>query len=251
MNAQAFTTFAAGLAFAAAVPAQTVTNTPTSLKSGESARSGQDVIAAEVTERETGSEGDHMTGDWGGLRTQLVDRGVHLQAGYIGEVIGNVSGGLRTGAIYEGLLELGVQVDTEKAGLWKNGTFQISSLFPHGRGFSERYVGDLLGASNIEAYQSWRLYDLWYEHQFGDRFSVRVGQFTADEEFAYTDAGGNFLNSSFGWPAFISGNTINTGPAYYVAAPGVRLNFDVSDEFFLRFAVFDGDTFDNPQGDPG
>jgi porin len=251
MSAQTFTAVATGLTFAVAASAQTSTNAPASPKTDEGPRGGQDVIAAEVKERETGSESDHLTGDWGGLRTKLVDRGVHLQAGYIGEVIGNVSGGLRTGAIYEGLLEVGVRVDTEKAGLWKNGTFQISSLFPHGPGFSERYVGDLLTASNIEAYESWRLYDLWYEHQFGDRFSVRVGQFTADEEFAYTEAGWNFLNSSFGWPAFISGNTINTGPAYYVAAPGIRLDFDISDEFFLRFAVFDGDTFDNQQGDPG
>jgi porin len=36
-----------------------------------------------------------------------------------------------------------------------------------------------------------------------------------------------------------------------VAAPGIRLNLNVSDEFFLRVAVFDGDTFDNPEGDPG
>ena len=140
----------------------------------------REVIAAEVKEQETGSEGDHMTGDWGGLRTKLVDRGVHLQAGYIGEVIGNVSGGLKTGAIYEGLFELGVRVDTEAAGLWKNGTFQVSSLFPHGPGFSEKYSGDLLTASNIEAYESWRLYELWYEHTFAEKFSVRVGQFTAD-----------------------------------------------------------------------
>lgn len=210
----------------------------------------REVIAAEVKERETGVEGDHMTGDWGGLRTKLVDRGVHLQAGYIGEVIGNASGGRRAGAIYEGLFETAVRVDTENAGLWKGGTFQVSSLFPHGQGFSERYVGDLLTASNIEAYESWRLYDLWYEHGFGEKLSVRVGQFTADEEFAYTEAGANFLNSGFGWPAFISANTINTAPAFFVAAPGLRLNLDVSRELFVRMAVFDGDTFDNPAGDP-
>ncbi|MGZ8939170.1 MAG: carbohydrate porin [Limisphaerales bacterium] len=247
MNARTIVTVAGGVCLAMGASAQT-TNDPPKQISKESAR--QEVIAAEVKERETGSEGDHMTGDWGGLRTKLVDRGVHLQAGYIGEVIGNVSGGLRTGTIYQGLFEMGVRVDTEAAGLWKGGTFQISSLFPHGSGFSHRYVGDLLTASNIEGYESWRLYDLWYEHAFGEKFSVRVGQFAADEEFAYTEAGGNFLNSAFGWPAFISGNTLNTGPAFFAAAPGIRFNLDVSRELFVRLAAFDGDTFDNPQGDP-
>ena len=247
MNATTLFTIAGGVCLTCGISAQT--NDP-SKELPKEIVGRQEVIAAEVKERETGSEGDHMTGDWGGLRTKLVDRGVHLQAGYIGEVIGNISGGLRTGAIYEGLFEIGTRVDTEEAGLWKGGTFQISSLFPHGPAFSHRYVGDLLTASNIEAYESWRLYDLWYEHDFGARFSVRIGQFTADEEFAFTEAGGNFLNSAFGWPAFISANTINTGPAFFVAAPGIRFNFDVSRELFVRLAVFDGDTLDNPHGDP-
>lgn len=210
----------------------------------------REVIAAEVPEFETGFEGDHMTGDWAGLRTKLVDHGVHLQAGYIGEVIGNISGGLKRGAIYEGLFEASLRLDTEKAGLWKGGTFQISTLFPHGTGFSADYAGDLLTASNIEGYESWRLYDLYYEHEFGEHVSVRAGQFGADEEFAYTEAGANFINSAFGWPAFISGNTINSGPAYYVAAPGIRFNIEPTEEFFVRLGAFDGDTFDNREGDP-
>jgi porin len=191
-----------------------------------------------------------MTGDWAGHRTKLLERGVHLQAGYIGEVIGNTSGGLRRGAIYEGLFEASLRLDTAKAGLWRGGTFQVSTLFPHGTGFSADYLGDLLSASNIEAYESWRLYDLYYEHQFNEFVSLRLGQFAADDEFAYTDAGANFINSAFGWPAFISGNTVNTGPAFYVAAPGIRLNVEPRDEFFLRLAFFDGDSFDNRQGDP-
>jgi porin len=212
--------------------------------------SGRDVIAAEVPERETGFERDHMTGDWGGLRSKLVDRGVHLQAGYIGEVIGNVSGGLKRGAIYQGLFEAGLHLNTKKAGLWEGGTFQVSTLFPHGTEFSADYPGDLLTASNIEGYESWRLYDLYYEHQFGKHFSVRIGQFAADEEFAFTKSGSDFINSAFGWAAFISANTVNTGPAFYVAAPGIRFNIEPTDEFFLRIAVFDGDTFDNREGDP-
>jgi porin len=210
----------------------------------------REVIAAEVKEKETGSERDHLTGDWGGLRTKLVDRGVHLQAGYIGEVIGNVSGGLKTGAIYEGLFETGLEINTEAAGWWKNGTFQISSLFPHGPGFSEKYTGNLLTPSNVEAYESWRLYELWYEHRFAEKFSVRLGQFTADDEFAVTEAGSEFVNSAFGWPAFISANTINTGPAFFVAAPGIRFDYEITQELYARVAVFDGDTFDNREGDP-
>ena len=211
---------------------------------------GERVIAAEVRERETGWEGDHMSGTWGGWRTKLVERGVHLQAGYVGEVLWNASGGLRRGATYEGLLELGAEFDTELLGLWKGGTLRVTSLFPHGRPFSQNYVGDVLGASNIEAYESMRLYELWYEHRFTEGFSVRAGQLVADDEFAHTEPGSFFLNSAFGWPAFISGNTLNTGPAYFVAAPGVRLRFEPADSVFVQAAIFDGDSFDSVEGDP-
>ena len=217
----------------------------------QSSPDGQRVIAAEVRERETGWEGDHLTGDWGGWRDRMVERGIHLQAGYVGEILGNVSGGLRRGAIFEGLLELGIDFDSEKLGLWNGGTLHSSALFPHGSPFSTKYVGDILTASNIEAYESFRLYELWYEQRFlEDQFSVRLGQLVADDEFAFTDSGGLFINSAFGWPAFISGNTVNTGPAFHVATPGVRLRYEAAEELYLQAGIFDGDSFDSPLGDP-
>jgi porin len=211
----------------------------------------REVVAAEVRERETLRESDHLTGDWAGWRSKLVERGIHFQAGYIGEVLANVSGGLRRGASYEGLLELAVELDTERMSLWNGGTFHVSSLYPHGAAFSEKYVGDLLTASNIDAYDSFRLYQFWYEQTFmNDQFSVRFGQLLADDEFAFTEPGGYFLNSAFGWPAFISANTVNTGPAFFVAAPGVRFRYQPSERFFAQAGVFDGDSFDSAEGDP-
>jgi porin len=79
---------------------------------------------------------------------------------------------------------------------------------------------------------------------------VRAGIVLADEEFAGTEGGGNLINSSFGWPAFISANTLNTGPAYFVAAPGVRLAFTPSEKLTWRVGFYDGDSFDSPDGDP-
>ncbi len=71
----------------------------------------------------------------------------------------------------------------------------------------------------------------------------------ADEEFTGTEAGGALINSAFGWPAFISANTLNTGPAFFVAAPGVRVEQTLSDSTTVRAGIFDGDSFDSPSGD--
>jgi len=125
----------------------------------------------------------------------------------------------------------------------------FSALGLAGKGPSERFIGDFLAASNIEGYPSVRVYS-WWVQAVGHDWSLRAGALLADEEFAGTTAGGNFFNSSFGWPAFISANTINTGPAFFVAAPGLRLEFKGNESIACRVGIYDGDTFDSPSGDP-
>jgi|CXWL01.1.fsa_nt_gi porin len=124
-----------------------------------------------------------------------------------------------------------------------------SLLALSGRGPSERWLGDFLAASNIAGEPGARVFSWWLEAA-RDRWSLRSGALVADEEFTGTVVDGSFLNSSFGWPAFISANTLNTGPAYFLAAPGLRLQCDIGDSGAWRIGVYDGDSFDSPSGDP-
>lgn len=130
-----------------------------------------------------------------------------------------------------------------------HGHFYVSALSLLGRGPTERYLGDFLAASNTEGYESLRLYSWWFEAGRAG-WSLRAGALLADEEFGGTDGGGNFLNSAFGWPAFISANTLNTGPAFFVAAPGVRFERTWGGTAAWRVGLYDGDAFDSPAGDP-
>lgn len=201
---------------------------------------------------ETGTEREHLLGDPRGWRSWAVARGVHLQAGYIGEFFSNVSGGLERGAVYQGLGEIAVDVDVGKlAGAWPGSRLRSSFLYPHGRSPSGQLVGDLQTLSNIDAYDSVSLFELWVEQQFGDeRFSVRAGQLAADAEFAGSDYGGLLLNGSFGWPAFLSGNALNTGPSFNRAALGLRFRAGIGESAYVQAGVFDGDSFDSAVGDP-
>lgn len=125
----------------------------------------------------------------------------------------------------------------------------LSALVLAGCGPTERFLGDFLAASSMEGYPSARLYTWWVEARIGD-WSLRGGALLADEEFAGTEAGGNFQNSAFGWPAFISANTVNAGPTFYVAAPGLRLMRSWGETATWRVGLYDGDTLDSPVGDP-
>lgn len=130
-----------------------------------------------------------------------------------------------------------------------HGHLYLSALSLLGRGPTERYLGDFLAASNTEGFESIRLYSWWFETGRAD-WSLRAGALLADEEFGGTEGGGNFLNSAFGWPAYISANTLNTGPAFFVAAPGIRFERTWGGTAAWRVGLYDGDAFDSPAGDP-
>jgi porin len=127
-------------------------------------------------------------------------------------------------------------------------TTYISLMAIEGRGPTEKYLGDFHAASNAEGYQSVRLYSWWLEREFGP-WSLRAGALLADEEFAGTESGGYLINSSFGWPAFVSANVKNTGPAFFVPALGVRLRHTFSTSLSAQLGIYDGDSFDDPSGD--
>ena len=162
----------------------------------------------------------------------------------------SLSGGAQTGRALHGLaLVHGDWKQVEKQADDLKYTGYVSVLALAGKGPTERFLGDFLAASNMEGFPSVRLYSWWLEASRHD-WTLRGGALLADEEFAGTDAGGNFFNSAFGWPAFISANTVNTGPAFYVAAPGLRLERTWGETAAWRFGIYDGDAFDSPSGDP-
>jgi porin len=120
-------------------------------------------------------------GDPTGLRQALAKKGVALCVTYTGEVMGNVSGGLRRGALYEDKFEFALDIDLDKLAGWPGASFHVSGLQIDGNGLSGHNLGNLLTVSNIEAPVSSRLFELWFQQAlFNDRFELRVGQLAAD-----------------------------------------------------------------------
>lgn len=177
-----------------------------------------------------------------GLRQALADRGVQFGLNYIGEGLANVTGGVRPGSTYFGRLEATLDADLEKALGAKDLTFHANAFQIHGRGLSRFFIGNILPVSAIEATPSTRLFELWLERKaLNGKASVRLGQLGADQEFftAYWD--NIFINGTFGWPGITTLNLPSGGPAYPLAALGVRVKIDPTPNISLLAAVFDGD----------
>jgi len=184
---------------------------------------------------------DALTGDWGGWRERLTERGVEVTAAYAGETFGVVRGGFRPGAVYDGLLELGLDVDFEKLAGWSGASFRVNGFYPHGASGTDKYARDLGTFSNLDFYDSYRLFEAWFEQSFfGEKLSIRLGQMAMDEEFAAgaTDLSPLFINSGFGVATAISGNF--PVPIYAIAALGARVRLEPLDGLFFQAAIYDG-----------
>jgi porin len=155
--------------------------------------------------------------------------------------MGNVTGGIKRGATYNGRLELVLDVDLEKALGLKDAAIHANGFQIHGVGLDRHYIGNIFTPSNIEALRATRLYEAWFEQKLADdKIAIRVGQQGADQEFFTTTSGGLYINSTFGWPDMFAINLPSTGPNYPLATPAARVKVDVDPHFAILGAVFNG-----------
>lgn len=184
------------------------------------------------------------------LPNPFEDHGVKFAITYIGEVLGNTSGGLKRGSVYEDRINFATDLDLEKLIGLKELTFHANIFQIDGGGLSRGALYNFLVVSGIEAIPTTRLYEIWFEQKWGEHFSLRAGQLAADTEFMtakYTDV---FTNASLGWNAGLALNLPSGGPSPPLAAMGARLRADISDNVTVLGAVFDGNAAGPGQNDP-
>ncbi len=160
-----------------------------------------------------------------------------LNASYKGDFVTNFRGGIQTGSTYLGLADLFLHFDTEKAGLWKGGEFLIHGANSHGGEPSANLIGDFQVVSNIEAGNHTFLYECWFKQKFAN-VTATIGLQDLNAEFAASDVGSLFLNSSFGVHSVISDNIL--APIFPLTSPGITMCWDTSEKISLKTAVYRG-----------
>jgi porin len=185
------------------------------------------------------------------LPNPLEPYGIKFSATYIGEILGNPVGGAKQGIVYQGRLNLALDVDLAKLVGWPGASMHGNVFQIHGHSLSREYIDNLMEVSSIEALPNTRLYELWFEQKFAnDKFSIRAGQLAADTEFItskYTDV---FINATYGWPTITALNLPSGGPSPPLAAVGARLKLEINDNLTALAAVFDGDAAGPGPDDP-
>ncbi len=187
-----------------------------------------------------------LLGDMWGLRSWMARGGVSLNATEVSEYLYNTQGGLQTGGAYDGLTTITLNVDSQKAIGLPGGLFNASLLQTHGRNLSQYEVGSLNTSSGIEAQDTTRLWELWYQQSFLDqKANIKFGQQSLDQEFMASSYAGTFVNTMFGWAGLPSYDLPSGGPAYPLAALGVRIKAQLGPALTALAGVYDGNPLGN------
>jgi porin len=188
--------------------------------------------------------------DPGGSRTWLESVGVKLSFNYYGDAFWNPVGGVKQGPGYDGRFAAIVDADLARLVGWSGATFHASLHQIHGTQFSATNLENLALVTGVEAPPSTRLFNLWIEQKIGSQATLRVGQFTAAQEFLVSDVANLFVNSTFGWPELPGQDLPSGGPNWPEGTLGARVEWSPTGALTLRAAVFNGDPAGPGTGDP-
>ncbi|MGL6194802.1 MAG: carbohydrate porin [Thermoguttaceae bacterium] len=167
--------------------------------------------------------------------------GVHICYLYQGGVYTNARGGYQTrnATTYNGKAELGLTVDTEKIGLWKNGTFYSDTRFAHGIS-PQNYVGDFQNTCTYHVDNPAQVSQYWYKHHFlDDRLRFKVGKQDAAVDFFFLSTTQDFLNTT---PAYMPTSMLPRAPNNAWGAAGY---YYLTDHLCVKAGAFDA----RPNGD--
>ena len=178
------------------------------------------------------------------------DKGIDVTFNYASDLNADVSGGQSRGIVYLGRASVLLDANLDTLMGLHDAIVHLSFYQIHGVGLTERHVGNLLIVSGLEAEPAIRLNQVWLQIAPLATTTLRVGKFTAAQEFIISQTANLFVNSTFGWPDSFATDLPSGGPSYPLAAPGARVSVQFDSRTTMRVAVFAGDPAGPGEGDP-
>jgi len=142
-----------------------------------------------------------LTGNWGGFRTKMENRGVGLDLQSTNFLQGLIYGSEPKEFEYVGRFDLYLNLDTKKLGLWKGGS--IITHFEYRFEGVPTYFGGTTIPTNLcmvlpnTLYGSLVASSIYYKQQFGKKVSLSVGKINTVDLFADHFFFGGYGNSGF------------------------------------------------------
>jgi porin len=199
----------------------------------------------------------HLTGNWGGTRDQLREKGIDLQLNYTSEPMRNVSGGENSGFTYIHNVGFALGLDLDKMFGGGDTTFLLKVAQRTGPSVSRRNIapsedGNAFPVQEAYGNQVTQIVNVQLETTFLDkRLDFAYGRIVANDDFLSTPMNCQFVNNSFcGSAKAVFLQSPWAYSAYPTAQWGVRGRYNTeSDNWTFLSAVFDADIKDQ-NGNP-
>lgn len=194
---------------------------------------------------------DTLSGDWGGVRGALYQKGLALDIGTKVDLLRNMGGGIERGGRAMSHLDVKLKADFEALAGWSGASGYVNFIQDHGGKLNTQQVGSWTNVSNIEVpVNTNRLFHAWVQKEFADgRGALLVGLYPIDSEFATVDSAGIFVQPPYGATADFA---LTRGPSIFNnSAFGFRGKWSSADRStYVMGAVLDGIPGDpnNPRG---
>ena len=141
----------------------------------------------------------HLFGEWGGKRTQLLERGVRFDFQYISDSLWNLKSVQKeqfdSWNRFRGTLDIDFGALAGHSGLY----FHMTGLWQAG-GNLGKYLGLLTSPSGMSSMNTCRLDSWWFEKRwFNERFTGRVGQFAGQDFYGAQHYAPSFIFEPMGY----------------------------------------------------
>lgn len=181
--------------------------------------------------------GPKMTGEWGGARTYLREKGIELESTLILDNTWNLHGGREQSSkgVFESFFDVNATIESCPLLHYKGGTFFASFQSHHGQSPTEKEVGSLMLVDLQEAHGFNQIASLWYKQEFGNKFWLLFGKSDAYQNFTIVPHALYFLNS--GYTAI---PTILFFPTYPDPAMSIIGSLSFGEIISAKLGAFDG-----------
>ena len=141
----------------------------------------------------------HLLGDWGGMRSRLLERGVRFDLQYVSDSLWNLKSEQPKRFASWNRFRGTVDIDFGALTGWHDLYFHATALW-QGGGNLGTYLGLLTSPSGMSSANTCRLDSWWIEKRWLDaRITARIGQFAGQDFYGAQHYGASFIFEPMGY----------------------------------------------------
>ncbi|WP_218352277.1 carbohydrate porin [Alteromonas lipotrueiana] len=181
----------------------------------------------------------YITGDWGGKRAELAEKGVNIRLGHFSQTAYNIEGGQSSEVAYADQFFVGGYFDLEKLVSWPGAELKIEVTNRNGELINNKanmpfllQSQQIFGRGNVTRLTQFSL----TQHLFDDQLSIKVGRIYPSADFFA-------MSCAFQHLTFCSGGSSNyISSSWYgdpLSALGAQVTYKVGDNLLFKAGAYD------------